>query len=296
MPLFVPSSKNLPYFTAIPRRRLSGGLKAAFSNRSFVIGFVITAIVVVVALFPQVFATHDPNALSPTEVLAGPSSAHFFGTDNYGRDVFSRCIWATRMDLQIGLISASIPLVVGSIIGLLAGFYGGIVDTLFMRLLDVVMAFPFTVLVIAIMAILGQGIQNMYIAIWIIGWVAFAKLVRAEVLVVKNSEYVMAARIMGFSDRRILLRHILPNTISSAIVYFTSYIVICMLTGASLSFLGLGVQPPTSEWGSLMNMGRGYINNAPWMTIFPGLFLAITGVGLSLIGDGMTDFLRTKGR
>ncbi|WP_186566343.1 ABC transporter permease [Lawsonibacter celer] len=277
-------------------RRLSGGLKAAFSNRSFVIGFVITAIVVVVALFPQVFATHDPNALSPTEVLAGPSSAHFFGTDNYGRDVFSRCIWATRMDLQIGLISASIPLVVGSIIGLLAGFYGGIVDTLFMRLLDVVMAFPFTVLVIAIMAILGQGIQNMYIAIWIIGWVAFAKLVRAEVLVVKNSEYVMAARIMGFSDRRILLRHILPNTISSAIVYFTSYIVICMLTGASLSFLGLGVQPPTSEWGSLMNMGRGYINNAPWMTIFPGLFLAITGVGLSLIGDGMTDFLRTKGR
>ena len=277
-------------------RRLSGGLKAAFSNRSFVIGFVITAIVVVVALFPQVFATHDPNALSPTEVLAGPSSAHFFGTDNYGRDVFSRCIWATRMDLQIGLISASIPLVVGSIIGLLAGFYGGIVDTLFMRLLDVEMAFPFTVLVIAIMAILGQGIQNMYIAIWIIGWVAFAKLVRAEVLVVKNSEYVMAARIMGFSDRRILLRHILPNTISSAIVYFTSYIVICMLTGASLSFLGLGVQPPTSEWGSLMNMGRGYINNAPWMTIFPGLFLAITGVGLSLIGDGMTDFLRTKGR
>ena len=277
-------------------RRLSGGLKAAFSNRSFVIGFVITAIVVVVALFPQVFATHDPNALSPTEVLAGPSSAHFFGTDNYGRDVFSRCIWATRMDLQIGLISASIPLVVGSIIGLLAGFYGGIVDTLFMRLLDVVMAFPITVLVIAIMAILGLGIQNMYIAIWIIGWVAFAKLVRAEVLVVKNSEYVMAARIMGFSDRRILLRHILPNTISSAIVYFTSYIVICMLTGASLSFLGLGVQPPTSEWGSLMNMGRGYINNAPWMTIFPGLFLAITGVGLSLIGDGMTDFLRTKGR
>ena len=276
--------------------RFLGALKIAFSNKSLLLGTIITLIVVVVALFPDAFAPYDPDALAPAEVLLPPSAAHWFGTDNYGRDVFSRCIWATRMDLQIGLISSVIPLVMGSVIGLLAGYYGGVVDTLFMRLLDVVMAFPFTVLVIAIMAILGQGIQNMYIAIWIIGWVAFAKLVRAEVLVVKNSEYVMAARIMGYSDARILLRHVLPNTISSALVYFTSYIVICMLTGASLSFLGLGVQPPTSEWGSLMNMGRGYLGNAPWMTIFPGVFMAIAGIGFSLLGDGMTDFLRTKGR
>ena len=276
--------------------RVRGMLKTAFTNRSFLIGFIITMIVVIVALFPQVFATHDPDALSPSEVLLAPSAQHWFGTDNYGRDMFSRCIWATQMDLQIGLISAIIPLILGTIIGLLAGYCGGIVDTLFMRLLDIVMAFPFTVLVIAIMAILGQGIQNMYIAIWIIGWIAFARLVRAEVLVIKNAEYVMAARIMGYTNTRILLRHIMPNAISSALVYFTSYIVICMLTGASLSFLGLGVQPPTSEWGSLMNMGRGYISNAPWMTIFPGVFLAIAGVGFSLLGDGMTDFLRTKGR
>ena len=275
---------------------MRGMLKTAFTNRSFLIGFIITMIVVIVALFPQVFATHDPDALSPSEVLLAPSAQHWFGTDNYGRDMFSRCIWATQMDLQIGLISAIIPLILGTIIGLLAGYCGGIVDTLFMRLLDIVMAFPFTVLVIAIMAILGQGIQNMYIAIWIIGWIAFARLVRAEVLVIKNAEYVMAARIMGYTNTRILLRHIMPNAISSALVYFTSYIVICMLTGASLSFLGLGVQPPTSEWGSLMNMGRGYISNAPWMTIFPGVFLAIAGVGFSLLGDGMTDFLRTKGR
>lgn len=276
--------------------RVRSALKTAFSNKSFLIGFIITMIVVIVALFPQFFATYDPDALSTGGVLEPPSAEHWFGTDNYGRDMFSRCIWAARMDLQIGLISATIPLIVGTLIGLLAGYCGRIVDTIFMRILDIVMAFPFTVLVIAIMAILGQGIQNMYIAIWIIGWIAFARLVRAEVLVVKNSEYVMAAKIMGYSNARILLRHILPNTISSAVVYFTSYIVICMLTGASLSFLGLGVQPPTSEWGSLMNMGRGYISNAPWMTIFPGVFLAIAGIGFSLLGDGMTDFLRAKGR
>ena len=276
-------------------KRMLKSVKMAFSNKSFLIGSIITLVVVITAIFPQWFTSLDPNALSP-EILQAPSAAHPFGTDNYGRDIFARCIWASRMDLQIGLISATVPLVFGSIIGLIAGYYGGIVDTIFMRLLDIVMAFPFTILVIAIMAILGQGIQNMYIAIWIIGWVTFAKLVRAEDMVVKESEYVMAARMMGFSNARILLRHILPNVISSAVVYYTSYIVICMLTGASLSFLGLGVQPPTSEWGSLMNMGRGYLNNAPWMTIYPGLFMAITGVGFSLMGDGLTDFLRTKGR
>ena len=276
--------------------RILNGFRAAVGNRSLLIGGIITLLVVIIAVAPQLFTSYDPDALNASVVLKGPSAAHWFGTDNYGRDIFARCIYAARMDLQIGLISAIIPFVVGSIIGLLAGYYGGAVDTLFMRLLDVVMAFPFTILVIAIMAILGQGIQNMYIAIWFIGWVTFAKLVRAEVMVVKESEYVMAARLMGFSDLRILLRHILPNAISSSVVYLASYIVICMLTGASLSFLGLGVQPPTSEWGSLMNMGRGYIGNAPWMTIFPGIFLAITGIGFSLMGDGLTDFLRTKGR
>ncbi len=276
--------------------RILNGFRAAVGNRSLLIGGIITLLVVIVAVAPQLFTSYDPDVLNASVVLKGPSAAHWFGTDNYGRDIFARCIYAARMDLQIGLISAIIPFVVGSIIGLLAGYYGGAVDTLFMRLLDVVMAFPFTILVIAIMAILGQGIQNMYIAIWFIGWVTFAKLVRAEVMVVKESEYVMAARLMGFSDLRILLRHILPNAISSSVVYLASYIVICMLTGASLSFLGLGVQPPTSEWGSLMNMGRGYIGNAPWMTIFPGIFLAITGIGFSLMGDGLTDFLRTKGR
>ena len=276
--------------------RILNAVKTALRNRSFLIGGIIAVLVVITAIAPQLFTRYDPNALDATAVLKGPSSLHWFGTDNYGRDIFARCIYASRMDLQIGLISALIPFAVGSVIGLLAGYYGGVIDTVFMRLLDVVMSFPFTILVIAIMAILGQGIQNMYIAIWIIGWVTFAKLVRAEVLVVKESEYVMAARIMGFSDARILFRHILPNAISSSVVYLASYIVICMLTGASLSFLGLGVQPPTSEWGSLMNMGRGYISNAPWMTIFPGVFLAVAGIGFSLIGDGLTDFLRTKGR
>ena len=205
-------------------------------------------------------------------------------------------VWGARIDLSIGFFGVLIPFVIGSLIGLLAGWYGGVLDSVLMRFSEIMMAFPFTILVIAIIAILGAGTINLYLALWLVGWMSYAKLVRAEVLSLKQSEFVEAARVAGFTDARILLRHVLPNVISSSIVFAASDMVLCMLTGASMSFLGLGVQPPTSEWGAMLNEGRTYITTASWMTFYPGLCLAITGVGLSLLGDSLTDILRKKGR
>ena len=191
------------------------------------------------------------------------------GTDNYGRDVFSRVVWATRIDIIIGLLAVIVPFISGSILGLLAGYYGKWIDTFLMRILDISMAFPFMVLVIMIVAILGPSLSNLYIAIWLVGWKDYAKLVRSEVLVIKNSEYIQAAKIMGYNDFRILGRHILPNVLSSAIVFATSDIVMCIIAAAGLSFLGLGVQPPTPEWGAIISEGRAYISTAWWITAFP---------------------------
>ena len=249
-----------------------------------------------VCLFPQLIAPYDPIATDVTVSNQAPSAEHWFGTDFYGRDIFSRVVWGTRIDLLIGVLGVVIPFLVGGMIGLLAGYYGGVLDSLLMRITDIMMAFPFTILVITIMAILGQGLINLFIALWLVGWMSYAKLVRSEVLVLKDAEFIQAARVAGFSDARILFRHLLPNVISSAVVFAASDVVMCMLTGASMSFLGLGVSPPTPEWGAILNEGRTFITFAWWETLFPGLFLAVSGVGFSLLGDGLTDFLRTKGR
>lgn len=265
-------------------------------NLSFIIGAVLILLAVVVAIFPQAFTSRDPLAVDVSATLQAPSWAHLFGTDNYGRDIFARVVWGTRIDLLLGIIGTVIPFAAGCILGLLSGYYSGFLDSFLMRVIDVLMAFPFTVLVIAIMTVLGQGMINVYIALWIVGWISYAKLVRGDVLVLKNSEYIQAAKIAGFSDRRVLLRHLLPNVINSAVVFAASDIVLNILTGASLSFIGLGIQPPTPEWGAIMNEGRGYINIAWWITFFPGLCMTVTGIGFSLLGDGLADFLRTKGR
>lgn len=266
------------------------------TKATFISGVIIVLIALILSLFPQYIATHDPIEVDGTALLQEPSSEHYFGTDNYGRDVFSRVVWATRIDLQIGIFATIVPLIFGSLIGLVAGYYGGLIDNILMRVIDTLMAFPFVILIIVIITILGQGIRNVYIAIWLVGWMTYARLVRGEILSLKNAEFIQAAKVAGFKDSRILLRHALPNVVSSAVVFAASDVVLCMLLGASMSFLGLGVQPPTPEWGAILNEGRGYIMNAWWITFFPGLFLAVTGVGFSLIGDGLTDFLRTKGK
>ena len=196
-------------------------MPAWLAKPSFVIGLLIVLVVILMALFPQFIAPYDPIATDVTVSNQAPSAAHWFGTDFYGRDIFSRVIWGTRIDLLIGVLGVVIPFLVGGMIGLLAGYYGGFLDSLLMRITDIMMAFPFTILVITIMAILGQGLINLFIALWLVGWMSYAKLVRSEVLVLKDSEFIQAARVAGFSDARILFRHLLPNVISSAVVFAT---------------------------------------------------------------------------
>jgi peptide/nickel transport system permease protein len=268
----------------------------AFWRRSYTfdIGLILLVIILLLAFFPGIFTKYSPSVQDQNAIMCAPSAAHFFGTDNYGRDLFSRIIYGTGIDLQIGILAVLVPFITGSLIGLITGYYGKWIDTLFMRILDIFMAFPFTILVIAIVAIMGSGIQNLYIAIWLVGWKEYARLVRSETIVIKNSEYVEAAKTLGYSDFRILFRHILPNAINSSLVYAISDIMMCILVGASLSFLGLGVQPPTPEWGAIISEGRQYISSAWWLCAFPGLALAITGISFSLMGDGLCELLNIK--
>ena len=284
------------YNPRVEQARKKHRLPAWAVTPTFILGIIIVVAALVMAIFPEQIAPYDPTVVDITVRTKAPSAEHIFGTDNNGRDVFSRVVWGTRIDLSIGFFGVLVPMIIGGIIGLLAAWYGGWLDSLLMRISEIMMAFPFTILVIAIITILGTGTINLYIALWLVGWMSYARLVRAEVLKLKKAEFIEAARVAGFSDARILLRHILPNVISSSIVFAASDMVMCMLTGASMSFLGLGVQPPTPEWGAILNEGRTYISYASWMTFFPGLVLATTGVGLSLLGDSMTDILRRKGR
>lgn len=263
---------------------------------ALIIGGVLFTVILLMALFPSLFTKWDPYELDLMNMLQPPSREHWFGTDNYGRDVFARVVYGARVDLTIGFLAMIVPFFVGSFIGLLAGYYGKWVDAVIMRIQDIMTAFPFTILVIAIVTILGASISNLYIAIWLVGWRDYTKLVRSEVLVEKSSEYVQAARSLGYSDGRIMFRHILPNAINSAVVYAVSDIMLCMLMGASLSFLGLGVQPPTPEWGAIISEGRPYILNAWWICALPGLALAVTGTSLSLLGEGLSHVLTNDGR
>ena len=271
----------------IPLWKRSGSLNA---------GMIIIGFVLILAIFPGLIAPYNPLTQNSDVILQAPSWKYLFGTDNFGRDIFSRVVWGTRIDLTIGVLATIVPFLTGSMIGLLAGYYGGWIDNILMRILDIFMAFPFIVLVIAIVAILGPGINNLYIAIWLVGWKDYARLIRSEVMVAKNAEYVQAAKVLGYNDFRVLLRHILPNVFSVAIVFAAADVVMCMLSGASLSFLGLGVQPPSPEWGAIISDGRAYLTQAWWICTFPGIALVIAGTGFSLFGDGLSDLLRTKGR
>lgn len=258
---------------------------------SFCIAAFFLAVIITMAFFPGLFTRYDPIAQDMTALLQSPSAHHFFGTDNLGRDVFARVVHGARVDLLIGIFAMLVPAVIGTLIGLLAGYYGGKIDGLVMRILDLFTAFPLMVMVIAIVAILGSGIKNLFIAIWLIGWREYAKLVRSEVLSVKNSEYVAAAKTLGCSDGRILFRHVLPNVINSAFAYAISDIMLCMLMGASLSFLGLGVPTPTPEWGAIISEGKNFLTTAWWMTVFPGIILAITGISISIVGEEISKRL-----
>ena len=218
------------------------------------------------------------------------------GTDNLGRDVFSRVVYAARVDLQIGVIMTYVPLVTGVVLGAIAGYFGGWVDTLIMRLVDVVIAFPFLVLVIAILAVVGPGLTGMYIAVLAVGWSLYARLTRAEMLVLREQQFVLAAESLAFSRWRIIFRHAVPNMLRPNIVFSMADFVLNILLAASLSFLGLGVRPPTAEWGAIVAEGQNFLLNAWWITTLPGLVIVIVGIGLSLIGDGLAERLGERFR
>jgi peptide/nickel transport system permease protein len=259
-------------------------------NPTLLTGLSLLGLVVIVAIAAPLLTPYDPIAQQFTESFLPPfSPGHILGTDNFGRDIWSRIAYSTRLDLQIGLISVTFPFIFGSLIGIATGYLGGKLDTIVMRVVDVLMAFPFLILVIAIMSILGPGLTNLYIAVGVVGWIPYARITRGETLATRHLEYVLAARTIGCSSGRIMLRHILPNVIAPALIYVFTGMVLAILTGATLSFLGLGPQPPTPEWGAMIAEGRQYLLLAWWMTTLPGLALLVVGVGLSLIGDGLAE-------
>jgi peptide/nickel transport system permease protein len=235
------------------------------------------------------FAPYYPIAQDLGATLQPPSLAHPFGTDNFGRDVHARIIWGARLDLLMGVFGVFTPFVIGSVIGLAAGYFGGLVDTLLMRLLDITISFPFFVLMIAIIAVLGPGLVSFFIAVSLVGWVSYARLIRAQVLVLKHADFVVAARALGFGRFRIMARHLLPNAIVPAIVFSMSDIVLVVLLGSSLSYLGLGVQPPAAEWGVMIAEGQNFLATAWWICFFPGLAIVLLALGFSLLGDGLAE-------
>jgi peptide/nickel transport system permease protein len=274
---------------AISRRR-------TFRNRwyrtpSFVVGAVIVLAVVLAAVFAPLIARYDPNAQDLLHTYAHPSDAHWLGTDQLGRDVYARIIYSGRVDLLLAFLAVLFPFCLGVALGCLAGYYGRFTDTVVMRLVDIVVAFPFIVLVIALVFVLGSGGRSIVIAITIVGWVSYARIVRGEILVQKRLEYVLAARAAGLSDARIIVRHLLPNVITQAVVFSMSDIVLSMLAIVTLSYLGAGIPPPTADWGSMIADGESLITTQWQIATFPGVAIVLTGLGLSLLGDGLADLL-----
>ena len=258
--------------------------------RLAVIGGALCLFWLLVALAAPWLAPYDPLAQDLAATLRSPSVAHLLGTDNFGRDILSRIIWGTRLDLQMGVFGVLFPFIIGTFIGAMSGYFGGFVDMVLMRLLDITISFPFFVLIIAIVATLGPGLGSFYIALALVGWVSYARLVRARFLVLKHADFVMAARSLGFSHLRIVLHHILPNAIMPALVFSMSDAVIDILLGSSLSYLGLGIQPPTPEWGLMIAEGQNFIATAWWMTFFPGLAIVLLATGFSLLADGAAEY------
>ena len=257
------------------------------------LGCLIIVLSLLIAFFPQWFAPYDPLTFDYRAILKPPSAAHWFGTDNFGRDMLTRVIYAWQVDMQIAFFTTLFPMFFGTVMGLIVGYYGGWLEVLFHRLVDAVITFPLLVLVIVIVAVLGPGLVSMYIAVGIISWVFYARLISGEVSVQKRLDYVAAGKVMGYSDLRIIFRHLLPNVINVTLVYWMTDMALAILLGSSLGYLGLGAQPPAAEWGVLIAGGKNFMDTAWWITVFPGLAIVMTGLGFSLMGDALTEFLKS---
>jgi peptide/nickel transport system permease protein len=257
-------------------------------HRSAMLGLVILVVLVAVALFAPLLAPYDPIKIS-RDVMQPPSRDHLMGTDNLGRDVFSRVVYGARISLQMGFIAVAIAASFGTLIGVIAGTYGGLVDSVFMRFIDALMALPGILLALSVAATLGPGLYNAMIAVGVAWIPSFARIVRSSVLQIKERTYVEAARASGASDVRLILRHILPNALASVLVLASLGVATAILVGAALSFLGVGASPPTAEWGIMLSDGRPFMRSAWWIMAFPGLAITVTVLGANLVGDGLRD-------
>lgn len=288
-----PSSRarSLDLANRPPRSLWRDGLARLKHNVAGLIGVALLAGLILLALLAPVIAPYDPLAQVPLDFLQGPSWNHWFGTDQFGRDILSRLLYGARVSLPVGLISVAIAAVIGIPLGLLAGFYGRKVDGVIMRLMDIMLAFPGILLALTAITILGPGLNNVMIAVGISAVPAYARLVRSSVMQVKAQAYVESARAAGASDLRQMLVHILPNILAPIIVLASLGVGTSILAASGLSFLGLGAQPPSPEWGAMLSTGRNYLELAWWITTFPGLVIVLAVLGTNLVGDALRDVL-----
>ena len=263
-------------------------------NPIAIIGAIVLAAEIIIAIGAPVVAPYDPMYQDFSVPLQGPSRAHLFGTDDTGRDILSRVIFGARISLRVGFIAVAIGAGIGVALGIVSGFYSGFVDTLLMRLTDLLLAFPGLLLALAIVAVLGPGLFNVMVAVGVGGIPVYIRLARASTLSTRERDYVLAARSIGCRDRRIMFRYIMPNVIPPIIVLATLGVAGAILTAASLSFIGVGAQPPTPEWGAILTLGRQYLQQAWWFTFFPGVAIMITVLAVNMVGDALRDALDPK--
>ncbi|ETI67987.1 nickel transporter permease [Neobacillus vireti] len=265
-----------------------------YKNKLAVIGLGIVIFFIIIAIIAPWIAPYSFKDQVLADRMQAPSSKHWFGTDDFGRDIFSRVLHGARISLTVGFFSVLGSVVIGTLLGIVAGYYGRWVDTIISRIFDIMLAFPSILLAIAIVSVLGPSLKNALIAIAVINIPNFGRLVRSRVLSVKQEEYIMSARAVGMKDTRILLRHILPNSVSPVIVQATLAIATAIIEAAALGFLGLGARPPEPEWGTMLADSRNYITQAPWTLFFPGMAIMLTVLGFNLMGDGLRDALDPK--
>jgi ABC-type dipeptide/oligopeptide/nickel transport system permease subunit len=263
-------------------------------NKGAVFGLGVFLAIVCMALFADVISPYDPLVQNYLRIMEGPSVDHWLGTDSFGRDMLSRIIYGARIALIVGILAVLLALLVGVTLGLISGYYGGVIDTVIMRLMDGLFAFPILILAIALMAVMGFGVRNVIIAVAVVSIAPFARVTRGDVLAVREEPYIEAARLAGISNTAIIFRHVLPNVLAPIIVQGALRVSAAIITEAGLSFLGLGPPPPTPVWGSMIAEGRNFIMLAPHISTFPGIALMLAVVGLNLFGDGLRDTLDPK--
>ncbi|HTT95348.1 MAG TPA: ABC transporter permease [Solirubrobacterales bacterium] len=269
------------------RKRAAG--ERRWAKATLWAGIAIVVVIAFVCFAGPLLGFADPNQQNLTQALRPPSLEHPFGTDTLGRDILTRVVYGGRIDLTFAVVMTLIPFVLGALVGAIAGYRGGWLDTVVNRLVDTVVAFPFIVLILAIVTITGPGLEGAYIGVFAVGWALYARMTRGEMLVEREREYIFAARTLGYSTPRIVFRHALPNVIRASIVFSMADIVLNILLLSSLSYLGLGATPPSPEWGALVAEGKDVLLTAWWVATLPGLVIVLVGIGFSLIGDGIAD-------